>query len=119
MPDIDYGEILEALNDKVDLSGSWSAPTTQHDDLVLGESGSEYVAPADGYFAADKISGGTNTYFGFKNRQTGMWITVPAPTSRNACRCFMPAKKGQTVAAYYNASGTTNMFRFIYAQKTN
>lgn len=36
MPDIDYGQILEALNDKVDLSGSWSAPSSNHDDLELG-----------------------------------------------------------------------------------
>ena len=117
--DINYGAILESLNDKVDLGGSWSAPSSSYDDLILGASGNSYTAPADGYFAVDKVSGATNTYFAFNNIQTGMWITVPGPGSGNACRCFMPAKKGDTVAAYYNASGATNMFRFIYAQKTN
>ena len=54
--DINYGAILESLNDKVDLSGSWSTPSSSYDDLALGASGNSYTAPADGIVFFSKKS---------------------------------------------------------------
>ena len=60
MSDINYGNILEALNNKVDLDGSWSAPNGQYDDLsssILNTTNTSYsvTAPADGwFFCSDK-----------------------------------------------------------------
>jgi len=118
MPDIDYGEILEALNDKVDLDGSWSFPSASYDDLTLGSSGATYTAPADGYFAINKTAGSSNLYLTMSNNSNNM-ETGNLYAATGQFRCYIPAKKGDKVAVYYTMTGTTNMFRFIYAQKTN
>lgn len=119
MPDIDYGQVLEALNDKVDLSGSWSAPTARVDNLSLGANGAQYTAPADGYFYIDKVSGVTNGYIGLQSHSNFMFPTVPTPATSNHGRVLLPAKKGEIVSVHYNLAGETSQFFFVYAQKTN
>lgn len=119
MPDIDYGQILEALNNKVDLSGSWSAPTSQYDDLTLGTSGTTYTAPADGYAFFGKESGTTTAYILLFNVNTKMGIECRSNGNTNNLRVYLPVKKGDVFGANYSATGNTTFFRFIYAQKTN
>lgn len=120
MPDIDYGQILEALNDKVDLSGSWSAPSSQYIDLTLGASGTTYTAPADGYYQCGINYNANGAYFVMSNNTARL-----ASFSRHYCndnwetRLFMPCKKGDVVQIGYSNKTSTNHFRFIYAQKTN
>lgn len=116
--EIDVGEITEALNDKVDLDGSWGAPTNQYDDLTLGASDTEYTAPADGWFAINKTAGSANLYLTMANQSNNMQAGNVYASS-GQFRCYIPAKKGDKVVVYYSMTGTTNMFRFIYAQKTN
>lgn len=117
MPDIDYGEILEALNDKVDLSGSWSAPSSQYIDLTLGISGSTYTAPADGFVALAKMTTAAlqNITIDCNNMRAFVW------GSHADINIFtlLPVKKGDMYTVVYSALGTTAYFKFIYAQKTN
>lgn len=120
MPDIDYGQILEALNNKVDLSGSWSAPSTNYIDLTLGASGTTYTAPADGYYTIDKKAGASGAFLDLDNTTSHhIRITAQATDAANWQRVFVPARKGDIVQVFYNSTGETNHFRFIYAQKTN
>ena len=124
MPDINYGEILEALNDKVDLSGSWSAPNGQYDDLsgsVLNMTNASYsiTAPADGWFFAAIRSAENSQFLGCYNDQLftklEMWAGAGA-----MCYILLPMKKGQVLSDIRTTcTGTDKIVRFIYAQKTN
>lgn len=119
MPDIDYGQILEALNDKVDLSGSWSAPSSSYDDLTLGASGDSYYAPAEGWFMLSKYSAGNGQWANLINSTAASMRVSASGNSGAPLYLTIPAKKGDRIVSFYDATGTTEHFRFIYAQKTN
>ena len=114
MPDIDYGEILEALNDKVDLDGSWSFPSASYEDLTLSASGTSYTAPADGYYVANfHYTGNGFSRFDWD----GLYIAANGMADWNN-PYVIPVKKGKTITVTY-AACATDTFRFYYAQKTN
>ena len=122
MPDIDYGQILEALNDKVDLSGSWSAPTSQYDDLTLGDSASTYVAPADGWFVAQVRIANVGGTCRLTNVETSLVWRSHNSSANQICACSCPAKRGQSVVYEYSTPSSVNplnTLKFVYAQKTN
>lgn len=120
MPDIDYGQILEALNDKVDLSGSWSAPTSQYDDLTLGASTSTYTAPADGYVVFHCVQNQLNGYAFLRNTTAGEIASYGQPTTTNnfEIRTYIPVRKSDVFLIDYSGI-TGTIFRFVYAQKNN
>ena len=93
-----------------------SMPSNTYEDLTLGASGSSYTAPADGWFVLDKTTNGENQRFGFYNSALGLSTNAFCPVAGNAIRTFVPAKKGEQYIVTYDAGGTTNYFRFIYAQ---
>ena len=117
--DINYGAILESLNDKVDLSGSWSAPSSQYIDLTLGASGDSYYAPADGWFMLSKYSAGNGQWANLINATAGSMRVSTSGNSGAPLYLTIDAKKGDRIVSFYDATGTTEHFRFIYAQKTN
>lgn len=118
MPDIEYGEILEALNDKVDLDGSWSAPTSQYVDLTWPASGVRLTAPEDGYFRGKCYCNASGfLYMCNASNDIRMRAQNNYATDRE---CFIPVKKGQEVIVVYeNMNDSSPSIRFIYAQKTN
>lgn len=92
-----------------------SMPSSTYDDLTLGASGTEYTAPADGWFAINKSAGSANLYLTMANKSNNMQ-TGNVYAAAGQFRCYIPAKKGDKVVVYYSMTGTTNMFRFIYAE---
>lgn len=93
-------------------------PTTTSEQLTLGASGASYQMPDDGWLYIDKTAGTTNAYVVFKCGDmaiSGEYATV-APLTGNHCTLLMPVKKGVSVTVNYSATGTTNYFRFIYAE---
>ena len=122
----DIGRVLEALNGKVDIdAGNFTAegkttiaglgmPSDRYIDLTLGASGSNYTAPANGYFCISKISTGTNQFVALindKNVRSNVYCD-----SGSYGYVSIPAKKGDVVFAVYSMGGTTEFFRFIYAE---
>ena len=114
---IDAGRIGEVLATKTDMLQASGAgmPSSRYIDLTLGASGSTYTAPANGYFVLSKISNGTNQYItiGVGNLQitnycpqSGKWFQMITP----------PVQKGQQCYVAYDLGGTTNWFRFYYAE---
>lgn len=100
-------------SDRPTVSG-WAMPSDKYVDLTLGSSGATYTAPANGYFAASKESTGNGQYLfidgsllGTGSRSTGSGQTVEG---------YLPVRAGDTVKVTYNAGGSTNYFRFIYAE---
>ena len=116
---VDVAEMTEAINDKVDLSGSWNAPTNQYDGLTLGASGDSYYAPADGWFMLSKYSAGNGQWANLINATAASMRVSTSGNSGAPLYLTIPAKKGDRIVSFYDATGTTEFFRFIYAQKTN
>ena len=105
-----------ATNELYAVSGSgFGKPSGKYVDLSLGASGSTYTAPGNGWFYLNKTAGVANAYITFQNNGGSViGTTLHAPGTGNACRGFIPVKKGDTVQLWYNATGTTSTFRFIY-----
>lgn len=102
------------------IVSSWSMPSSNYIDLTLGASGTTYTAPANGYYVLDK-AGIQNEYLDLRNNTTGLLrskTTISAPGTESIA-VYMPCKKGDEIAVVYTATGTTNRFRFIYAEGEN
>lgn len=119
----------ELFNGKVDLNAAnlstqgkslisgLGMPSDRYIDLTLGASSSTYTAPANGWFCFYKTANGANQYVLLQNTssaniQTHSWTPV---NGGGAC-VYLPVKAGDMIRADYNAGGSTNYFRFIYAE---
>lgn len=88
-------------------------PSNTYTDLTLGASGSTYTAPADGYFFLNKVAGGDWYYIDIA--KTGSHDIFDSDYRTSPLTILFPVKKNDIVTITYNATGTTNAFRFIYA----
>lgn len=127
---VDINKVYEDINLKAnkDLSDvtqigketvvGWGMPSNRYDDLTLGASGTTYTAHADGYVFIAK-SASNNQFLSANVLNNSDYIikdyNIKALNSANLT-LFFPIKKGMDFTVYYDASGTTNYFRFIYAE---
>lgn len=117
---IDAGRIGEQLATKTDMqqAAKASMPSGRYIDLTLGESGSTYTAPANGWFSISMRSlnnnwAGVNLKSGENGIQTNTY-----GTTGSECRGFCPVKKGDVLVVYYSNVNSSSpvVFRFIYAE---
>ena len=90
-------------------------PSSKYEDWTLGASGSTYTAPANGYLTLFKFASGGSAQYAqirvgylksdFRNVPSGQQATP-----------MLPLLKGETATVDYNLTGTTQYFRFIYAE---
>lgn len=126
---VNTGQILEALNDKLDRDtlnindtgeinmASMGMPSNMYEDLTLGASGTEYTAPANGWFAYKGIfNTSSNSTAQFTNTVNGIVTKLIGDGSTPAgCGMIIPVKEGDIITFdYYNI--THIWLRFIYAQ---
>lgn len=123
---VDIDNIATDLNGKADidltnttnqakiLMSGMGMPSSTYVDLTLGASGATYTAPANGWFSFSKQTNGTNQYLSIKTDLLG--TEVKAPSSGSGLTTFIPVRKGDVITVWYNAGGTTNYFKFIYAK---
>lgn len=109
-------EVANLIPNNSDLISGYSMPSDRYVDLELGASGTTYTAPANGWFTFNKLSGATGKVIVLSNLACNMGTTCTASGSNQTLRAFVPAKKGQSVYVAYDATGTTNVFRFVYAE---
>jgi hypothetical protein len=129
--EVDIDEVMTDLNGKADvdlsnvnvsgtsLASGWSMPSSRYIDLTLGASGSTYTAPANGWVVLNKVAGSDYYFCSLQVKDTsdnvimydfrGVYRTSP-------CTPKIPVLKGQQFTLTYNATGTTNYFRFVYAE---
>lgn len=98
------------------LASGLGMPSTKFVNMTLGASGSTYTAPANGWFAVQKLSGVNAGYIYFINRANEMGTEYATTSSQYTAKIFIPVKKGDIVEIGYNMKGATNIFRFIYAE---
>lgn len=111
------GEVLPTKTDKVQAAQA-SMPSSKYINLTLGASGSNYTAPANGYFCIRKISSGAGQILWLQNASAGN-LSSPlqkSTTNNEYLSAFVPAKKSHKVAIEYTLGGATQFFRFIYAE---
>ena len=113
-----FEDVSEPSQDELyAISGSgFGFPSSKYEDLELGASGTTYTAPANGWFYLSKTTSSTNQYIHFGNETKDYTLNQFLPTSGNNCRLIFPVQKGDIVKTSYTAGGTTNAFRFIYAE---
>lgn len=95
---------------------SYAMPSSRHIKLTLGASDSTYTAPANGWYTL-QIKGDAGQFAALRNTVTGFYVkNNSTQTSATIVPPPMPAKKGETVSAVYNASKGVVSFVFIYAE---
>lgn len=105
-------DLSNVNNSGKSIAAGWAMPSTFFEALTLGASGASYTAPKNGYFDLRK---GANA--GEYIKITGqVEIAISQATNDSALSCFTPVKKGDSVSIFYTASGTTYLFRFVYAE---
>lgn len=82
--------------------------------LTLGASGSAYTAPVDGWFAVDKACS-SGEYMNMQN-STNSYGVNNKNYNGGTIRLLLPVRRGETMYIYYDATGTTYGFNFIYAE---
>lgn len=86
-------------------------PGNRYIDLTIGVSGTQYVAPADGYFTfyTDSVTSSILV------ESNGLYGNTCTGASGFEMRNVIPVRKGCTVTLYYGQLGTYSAMRFIYA----
>lgn len=107
-------------SDKSEISG-WGMPSSKYINLTLGADGSEYIAPANGWFYIAKNSGGSNKFLNiYNNKRVSKGTSLVGMTQYSVglhiMAVYVPAIKGDNVEIRYNATGKTEIFRFVYAE---
>jgi len=127
--DIDIGQISEALNDKLDrdvgnpatlgesrMSGL-PMPSTSYDELTIGASGTEYTAPANGWFVVESnVTSATVNYTGnLLNKTTRGRISLGGYAYFDG-GAVMPVQKGHKIVINYRDNVNITLLRFVYAK---
>lgn len=126
--EVDIDEIVTDLNGKADVDltnvndsgtsrgGSWALPSNTYTNLTLGASGTSYTAPANGWYVLGKTVGTSNKFINMVNETSGIASNNNSNATSHICRIFIPCLKGDTISVTYDMTGSTEYFRFIYAQ---
>lgn len=111
--DIDLGNLNTAGKEVV---AHLSMPSSRKDDLTLGASGATYTAPADGWVYLSKTAGVSGTKIEMRNITCNFRTSsVISVSTGHWLYCSIQASKGDSIEVTYTATGTTNTFKFIYA----
>ena len=111
-------EVANLIPNNSSLISGYSMPSSRYVDLELGASGTQYIAPANGYYMLIKGSGlSTATLVDMVNRTTQYRFqsNINDASGSNHILTIM-ARKGDVVEVKYSATGNTLEFKFIYAQ---
>lgn len=99
-----------------EVCANMSMPSNRYIDLTLGSSGATYTAPGDGYFLLNKSCNGNAQYINL-SVNTVVWAKINTGlSSSHQTALIVPVKKGDVLKVDYSATGSTNFFRFYYAQ---
>lgn len=118
--EMDWSAWASGLEGKVNKSSSWGSPSNKFEDLSLKASGSTYEAPAKGWYCFRKgatINSQCNA--DVYDVDDTLLYTIGTSTAQNLSRggLWIEVKKGYKVKITYDLKGTTEMFRFIYAEE--
>lgn len=108
----DLTQITTAINK---LGAAAGMPSTAYENISLGVSGTQYTAPANGYFVLYISAVNPAGYIYTENLSTHFRCETRTTLNGTAVWAFCPALKGEKVVFNYDAGGTVN-FKFHYAE---
>ena len=88
-------------------------PSARYIGLTLGASGATYIAPADGYVTLIKTATSVQQYLELSTYD--VFANMNAHFNGQLLYATIPVSKGAAFYVNYNADGSTNRFRFTYA----
>ena len=115
-------DLSNLTDDGKTLAASFGLPSAVVDTLTLGASGDTYTAPANGYFCIQKRAGdGGYKYLAItvKDSDNNTIYGVERQANNDAMAnmsVLIPVQKDFVAKIEYNATGTTELFEFIYAE---
>ena len=92
-------------------------PSKHYEDLELLESGSSYIAPADGYYYLCKTATATNQSVKLTNEDNLMSCENISVGASNWCRSWPPVSKDTRITTTYTTAGETRFFPFHIRQQ--
>lgn len=110
---------LDASNLNTDgksLIAGMAMPSNKYIDLTLGATGSQYTAPANGWYVLDKTPTAAGQYMSLGNTSNEMRSAMRSVSNVAGYSIYVPAKRNDVVQIDYNFAGTVRLFRFVYAQ---
>lgn len=111
--DLDLSNITNAGKEVCAHQGM---PSDRYIDFSVGASGTQYTAPADGYFSVHATSGTTpSTYLEFVSDSSPELGCSQQAVYAGVMRLFQPISKGQKLRLWYNGIQIFEHFRFYYA----
>lgn len=91
-------------------------PSDKYVDLTLPASDGTITAPADGSLYFNKVSSASGQRIKLNNTNgTEASVSSWSSATSQALEALLLVSKGDVIRVNYNAGGTTNYFRFIYA----
>lgn len=96
-----------------EVCANMAMPSNRSTNLTLPASGGSIIAPADGYIHFAKNATAANQRV--KLYTTTQMAVASWSTGAYNIEVLLPVSKGETVSVAYTAAGTTNYFRFTYA----
>ena len=117
---------VRGLNAKLDLvryeadfsAGAPFAPSVKAVNLSLA-SGTNHIAPADGYFTGYVVSGAAQQGIWVHNISTGLYVSQYSVMANAHLSFVMPMTKGQTMYISYGTNGAGGYLKFVYANWAN
>ena len=113
---LNIGDGLSVVGGKLTATGGASMPSNRYIDLTLGKTGSTYTAPANGWFTRYIWGLTTAGYLYMRNNANQLVMETRSTIRGTAVSAYVPVQKGQSILVNYDAVGTGNIFRFIYAE---
>lgn len=98
------------------VAANASMPSGSYISLTLGAAGSLYTTPADGYVVLSKYATAASQYVYLTASASGLSSGFVSHVGNELINIYLPVSKNQVIGYDYNLGGTTNYFRFVYAQ---
>ena len=94
-----------------------SMPSNTYEEIEMLETGSEYNAPANGWFTTAGTLAEADKFIAYTNETNEkMHAYCRATTTNRSGGLFLPVKKDDVVKFYYNTTYTPLFFGFLYAE---
>lgn len=90
-------------------------PSANYDIVELGASGTQYTAPANGWFTTICKTTAANGWCNIRNEKTQLGTMCQAATNNTELRNIVMAKKGEPIAVWYG-DVSFSLFRFVYGE---
>lgn len=89
-------------------------PSAKYDTVTTGASGTQYTAPADGYFFIAMASGSGGGGWSKIDWEDGLWLAQNVASGDMNMPWIIPIRKGKKITITFMAGVQFNLFRFYY-----